>query len=244
MHAPGVGRIHVVSGDRIRYQPASADREDELAAHILGSGFAILHQQRGNVVLHASSVVRGGFAFLLCGPSGSGKSTIAAHLLAGGASTLGDDVCLVGDEPDFLVHPGPPSTKLAADALAALPDFAKRPRQGICQSGKSIIGTLDLFCEQPVPLAGIFMLTTDQEDTQVAAQRLTMVEGLALLRQNTFRKRCMTRSDATMLFPKWCALARAVPIWRIGRPVGCDTQQQIVDMIEHLSQEAIARRVA
>ena len=58
--------------------------------------------------------------------------------------------------------------------------------------------------------------------------------AIAALRENTFRKRCITSDIAQTLFSKWSALAQSVPIWRITRPEGRDTQAEIVEIASGL----------
>ncbi|VVS97029.1 conserved hypothetical protein [Erythrobacter sp. EC-HK427] len=234
MRAPDVGQMHITGGNRITYRLDAGERATDFAAHLLGSGCAIIHQQRGNVVLHGASLCRDGLAFLVCGVSGVGKSTLAAHVLEAGGQTLGDDVCHIGDAPGFLAHPGPPSTKLASDALQTLASYRGLPQHGLCPSGKTILSTADRFTATPHPLGGIIMLDWAFEHEAVTATRLAPGEAIAALRENTFRKRCITSDIAQTLFSKWSALAQSVPIWRITRPEGRDTQAEIVEIASGL----------
>lgn len=241
MRTRGVGRMHIHEGRHIRYELASTGSTQDMAAHILGSGCAVIHQQRGRVALHGASICRDGRALLICGPSGAGKSTIAAHMLERDGTTLGDDVSVIGDAPQFLVHPGPPSTKLAERSLATLPLYSCLPREGTCPSGKAIIGTASRFGTAPVPLAGIVAIAKPGTSCEVDVRRLSAPQALAELRENTFRKRCITDDIAPSLFARWNELANAIPVWRIARPAERDSRAEIVDIVEQLLVETGVR---
>jgi len=76
---------------------------------------------RGAPVLHATSLVKDGGAFLLMGSSGVGKSTLAAALGAAGLSFHADDVAALSwcaDRP--IVQAGYPRLKITPQTGAAL----------------------------------------------------------------------------------------------------------------------------
>ncbi len=231
LHAKGVGRMLVEHGRRITYEGAPGCTDELLAGHVLGSGLAAIHHQRGNVVLHGASICRGGRVFLICGKSGAGKSTTTAHLLANGGETLGDDVAAIGDGPNYLVHPGPASTRLADDALARLPQFAALAGNERCVAGKRIVPTIARFAAAPLPLGGIIVLQPGEGDG-VTAEPLEWNLAFTALQMHTFRKRFITSDMVPILKSKWGALAHRLPIWGISRPAGRDTLREVVTKAE------------
>ena len=203
---PGIGRMLVTDGRHITYEPAVGCSPEDLSAHVLSTGLATIHQQRGNVVLHGASLCRAGRAYLLCGKSGAGKSTTTAHLLANGGKTLGDDVAAIGDAPDFLVHPGPRSAKLTDNALADLPALRGMVTKRRCASGKCIIPTDHAFADGPLPLGGVIVLER-RDVAAVSVERVSASQAIALLQAHSFRKRFITRSNLSALLAKWALLA-------------------------------------
>ena len=101
---------------------APSELHNTLEWLILSKILPIAHMQRGNEVLHASSLVYKNRAILLCGDSGIGKSTIAAALSQFKEFKLfGDDVApLVQFCNKFHVISTSPYSRLHSDSAAAL----------------------------------------------------------------------------------------------------------------------------
>lgn len=89
----GVGRYFCEDGKRIVVTPCASVREYELLGALIATALPAALWMRGEVVLHAASVLfpEAGRAIAIAGPSGSGKSTILKQLVAAGASVVGDD---------------------------------------------------------------------------------------------------------------------------------------------------------
>ncbi|HEV7290480.1 hypothetical protein [Sphingomonas sp.] len=236
VEVPGIGRLLITEGKRIVFERAPTGPDAPIFAHLLGTGLATIHHQRGNVVLHGGSLCRAGHAYLICGRSGAGKSTTLAHLLANGGETLGDDVTVVGDAPEFMIPAGPRVTKLADDVLVGLPDFQTMKTEMRCSKGKRVLPTEHLFAATPYPLSGVIVLE-QRGVTQVSLERVPVSEAIALLWAHSFRKRFIARAKLPGLLIKWTALAHAVPVWRIARPAAHDTVAEVVAKAE----DAIAK---
>lgn len=227
------GKILVTGGRRIAYECNGASSHHMLGSHMLGSGLAAIHHQRGNVVLHGASVCRGNRAYLICGKSGAGKSTIVAHLLANSGQTLGDDVAAVGSGPDFFVHASPSVTKLTDDALADIPEYLQLLTEDRCVTGKRIISTRHRFADRSQPLGGIVILETG-EVPQVRVERVPEHDAVATLQNHTFRKRFITKDKIPVLQEKWAALAQSIAVWRVIRPTTARTVDQVTAKVEEL----------
>jgi hypothetical protein len=74
----GLGHFLIINGDRIIAEPEKNVSTEHLCPAILGSAMAILLQQRGLLVLHASCVAIDDQAIAFLGVSGAGKSTMAS----------------------------------------------------------------------------------------------------------------------------------------------------------------------
>jgi hypothetical protein len=117
----GVGRFLATGGERLEYwlEPGAdpAEVEAMLQGGVLG---AILHQ-RGDLPLHATTLVPpgGGGALALAGHSGAGKSTTAFALIRRGWTLVSDDLTRVTiEEGRALAWPGRSRVRLMGDACA------------------------------------------------------------------------------------------------------------------------------
>jgi hypothetical protein len=136
--APGHGR-YVVSGDgtQIRYalSPTPGWRWQRL---LFAQALPLAAALQGLELFHASAVVIGGRALAFVAAAGMGKSSVAAHMVAGGASFLTDDVLSL--EPvsgAVLAHPGPRLAGIEAPELRTLAsDGRGRLGQIVGRSGK------------------------------------------------------------------------------------------------------------
>ncbi len=116
---PGVARY--LARDGVTIEVAAEPGADEGAVDVFlnGSARAALIHQRGELPLHAATLVppRGNGAVAICGPSGIGKSTLAAALSLRGWSLVADDMTRVTfDGAKALVWPGRGKIKLWRDA--------------------------------------------------------------------------------------------------------------------------------
>lgn len=89
---PGIAKVAIQHGKEILIAPFPDVTEESLRPNVLGGCMAIIMQQRGCLVLHASCVDIGGRAIAFLGPSGAGKSTLAAAFNRAGYPLLTDDV--------------------------------------------------------------------------------------------------------------------------------------------------------
>jgi hypothetical protein len=140
-HWDDVGTFAIRDGREILIDPWPGVDERLVRIALLGPALAVLLQQRGNLVLHASAVSVHGAAVAFLGCSGSGKSTLAAALHRRGHALIADDLVAVRVEAGTaVVYPGFPQLKLWPDSIRALggdpevlprvdPEFDKRARR-------------------------------------------------------------------------------------------------------------------
>ena len=89
---PDICKILFRAGEEIIIQPEPGIDEHKLRMSLPGSAMAVLLQQRGLLVLHASSVAINNQAVAFMGHSGWGKSTLATAFHTQGYDVLTDDV--------------------------------------------------------------------------------------------------------------------------------------------------------
>ncbi len=137
-------------------------------------GMAIVLHLRGMPVLHATSLVKNGMAYLFMGSSGAGKSSLAAALAVEGLPFHTDDVsALVWHATDPFVQAGYPRLKITpktADALgwpesSLLPVYVTEP-----ECPEKWVDALRLpggFHYGPAPLKTIYVLSGRSTDLRV-----------------------------------------------------------------------------
>ena len=109
-----VGTFLVRGGREVVLEPAPGVEERTLRLFILGPALAVLLQQKGRLILHASAISIAGSAVALLGGPGWGKSTLAAAIHSRGHGMVADDVTAVQIETGSpMVFPGFPQLKPA-----------------------------------------------------------------------------------------------------------------------------------
>lgn len=159
---PNVADVLVKDGREIWLAPYCNTKEESLRLNILGGCMAIIMQQRGHLVLHASCIDIGGRAIAFLGQSGAGKSTLAAAFSRAGYPLLTDDVLPVKLSSTNNVQPlATPSfsrIKLWPETLDAIPFRESDPvstHQGSQKFSCWIGGRKKV---SPIPLERIYVL--------------------------------------------------------------------------------------
>jgi hypothetical protein len=156
--APQYG-LHVVDGDGSRVScalPAGPAWRWErlLFAQVLPLAAALA----GRTLFHASAVAIGGAVLAFTGPVRAGKSSVAAHLVAGGAELVTDDVlALEANGHDVLAFPG--IGMIAVDPR----ELASMSRSGRDRLGDRLGGSEKAYLAAPVAddpgvLCGVYFL--------------------------------------------------------------------------------------
>ncbi|HQS68459.1 MAG: hypothetical protein B7Y36_17730 [Novosphingobium sp. 28-62-57] len=175
----------------------------------------------GTLVLHASCVVIDGGAYGFMGPSGRGKSTLAAAFASHGHAFLTDDGMLIEREGAGLqVRPYLASVRLLPDSQAALfgdQDVAE-PDDGEWTPKSRIVANAHMpHAATPAPLKAIYVLENDGAHT-ATFQRLTAVESLDALLQNSFLLDSQDKPRVRKHFRTMAELAESFPMFRLDYP--------------------------
>lgn len=184
----GIGRFLIRDGREVVYDRAESSDDDSIRLFLFGICLGILLQQRGNHVLHATTVARDGQAIALAGPSGAGKSTLAAALLKRGFSLLADEAsCIsVANGVGPLALPGAPSLLLWRHALDGFGDDATGLRRVRPQLEKYVVPARERFTDAPQALRHLIVIRYDTRHT-VTLERLSGFERFQSFVENTFR---------------------------------------------------------
>jgi hypothetical protein len=169
---PGVGRFMASEGCRLEYCATPGADVEAVGALLEGGVLGALIHQRGELPLHASTLVapERRWAVALAGTSGAGKSTTAYELVRRGWRLLSDDLTRITlEDGGPLAWPGRPKLRLLADACHAfgLDTAALAPAPS--WPGKHVLELPGWA--QPVALAAVVVLERGNGALRVEAVR-------------------------------------------------------------------------
>jgi hypothetical protein len=229
----GVGTFLIQDGCEIIIYPELRADLRRIRRYIIGTAMAILLYQRGNLVLHASSVNINDHAVAFLGFSGTGKSSIAAALHTRGYGILADDVSvikLIDEKP--VVIPGFPQVKLSLESAEAI---------GCDIDTSMLLDNVDDkygyrlnhgFTNTPLPLQRIYVLEEN------------LSAGIELMTQQTAMIKFVSCSIPTLWtqlrdsnhFLQCVNLAKLIPTYALKRDSKIQTLPAFADIVvEHLS---------
>jgi len=182
---PGIGRFLARDGTTLEYctEPGAADAAVEalLQGGVLG---ALIHQ-RGELPLHASTLVSPdrARAIALAGQSGAGKSTTAYELIRRGWTLLSDDLTRVTlEEGTPTAWPGKARLRLLTDACDAFELDVDRLAAAPDWRGKYLV-ELPRW-EEPIALSAVVALERSEE---LAVDVLRGAAAMRVLAEQTYR---------------------------------------------------------
>jgi hypothetical protein len=228
LELPHVARFLVEGGTRITIDRRAAVDEAELRRFALMTPLGALLYQRGMLALHAAAVVgpRGG-AILIGGDSGAGKSTLLAALLKRGWRHLADDLAAVSlnDHGQPTVYPISPEVKLWPDAMVQLTGNTDK-------TGRNSLSREEGFTTSPQPLQAIYRLLVHKGEIELAPITGTqMFNALTMLSYNSRIADALFERSAFM--GQASAIARAVRMYRLRRPLGRWCLDELADLLEN-----------
>lgn len=226
-----VGKFLIEDGRKVIIDPEPGISNDILRPCILGSAMAVVLQQRGFLVLHASCIVINGMAIAFLGHSGDGKSTICSAFHARGYEVLTDDVLVIDiARENILVIPSFPEIKLRSDS-ASLIGY----KEGILSplhplTNKKVHQIKQGFSLGSVPLKYIYVLDKGE---QSSIKSLSAKEGFIELVKhtrsvNTLRNQNLEKTH----FEKCTTMVQKIPIFRLVRKFSLSEIFSVVEIVE------------
>jgi len=183
---PEVARYLVRDGNSIEIAVEPGADPSAVLLYLHGGARGALTHQRGELPLHAATLVPPGadYGVAICGVSGAGKSTLAAELVRRGWSLLADDMTRVTAEAQgIMAWPGDGVIKLWQDACERSGlDVSELPR--VREDVDKFFWTVPVL-SGPVPLRAIVELSPAGAFSRVDESG---AGRLALISENTFRR--------------------------------------------------------
>ena len=179
---PGIGSFLARDGTVIEFAEEAGADPGWVTLLLHGTARGALIHQRGELPLHAATLVPpgGGNAVAICGASGAGKSTLAAELNRRGWTLVADDTTRIAWQDGAAVAwPSSGRIKLWRDACSAA---------GIDVGGlQQVTRDFDKFYVPAAVTAGPVRLGTVFELDDTDGGALHGGEKLALITRNTYR---------------------------------------------------------
>jgi hypothetical protein len=230
----GVGRALVQRGCDVIIEPEAGIDERDLSPYVNGSILAVLLQQRGLMVLHASAVVVDGKATAFLGDKGVGKSTLAAFLESRGHTVLTDDLVPIKFESDeALVSPGFPRIRLWRDSLESLGLDPRTVPMINSFVDKYSYRCSEKLINESVSLSRLYVL---EEVPETRIERLSYKESFIEIVRNCYFGRYIDATGQTASHFRNCAeLARIVAVYKLKRPHDFNALPEVSRLIENHS---------
>ncbi len=243
LYWPDVGTFLVAGGREITIDPTPGTAENTLRLFTLGSGFGVLLQQRGLLVLHASAVAVAGAVVAFIGDKGWGKSTTAASLHARGHTLVTDDLLAITFAADGqpLVLPAYPQFKLwpeSVEALGIAPEDLPLIRPELDKRARRIS---ENFAQEALPLRALYVLGGGDEllITPLAPQT-GFIHLLRHVYVSRFGTDFLKQTGANQHFFHCTAITRRLPVRAFIRRNDLTQLQAAIDLVEADFAQVIA----
>jgi len=230
-----LGTFLVRSGREIIVEPYPGAEEKLIRLPLWGAVLAVLLHQRGLLVLHASAVAINGDAVAFIGEKGRGKSTTAATIYARGHKLLSDDVVAldVSDSEDPMVLSGIPQFKLWPEAVSSLGDDPELLPQIFSGCEKRVRRVADRFSQKPLPLKGIYSLSTGpRPEIKVLPPQEAIVQLIRNSYVARFGKRLLHGVGAATHFRQCTSLVNRIPVYSLDRPQSLSLLPAVAQLVE------------
>ena len=227
---PGIAHTFISNGRRIVLEPFIGISQESIRNCILGSAMSVLLQQRGFLVLHASSVTIDGVAVGFLGHSGAGKSTICSAFQARGYKFLTDDAMALRINSQVVeVIPSIPEIKLRDDSALAtnLSGGSLSPLHPVTKKKIHLVSQgFDRFA---APLKQIYVLEQGKENY---IEPLGVQAGFVELIRHTRSATTLKNQNLDKVHFDRCALlSNNVPIFKLVRKFELSELNSIVDLL-------------
>lgn len=233
VRVPGVAIFKIEDGEVISFSPIDGSNDDQIRLYLLGTCLGVALLQRKMLPIHGSCIGIDGRCYAFVGDSGVGKSTLASAFISRGFQLLTDDVVAVTLSKDNipLVIPSYPQQKLWLESLNQFGRESNQYKPIYDRETKFAIPVTERFVDEPMPLAGIFVLSkTDQYDIEIAP--IQKLERFPIVYYNTYRNFMIHRLGLMDWHFEFSAkLVNGLDFYQVKRPKSRFTANELVDNI-------------
>lgn len=232
-------RFLVRHGREVVLDAGSAAHAGEIETFLFSIVAGVLLHQRGDLALHASSVVIGDRAVAITGPSGRGKSALAAALVAAGHPLVTDDVCRIrfADDRPFAVR-GPARLRLWPDTLTALGRSPHEMERGRPGHEKRVMAADGAAAPSAAPLAAIVRLRVDRRAPEERLERITGPASVMPVDELVYRARLGRQLGRGVdLFQRLAGLGRTIPVFLLTRGDAAMDLSRLASRVESVVAE-------
>lgn len=207
-----------IAGDHTLPDALPVSLDHALLAAEMAMNLQMALGERRYLLLHASTVERGGQALVITGDSGSGKSTLAALLATRGWRFMGDEFGLI-DPQSGLAHPFPRPSSLKNEAIGVMEAVMPQAQFGplICNTAKGDIRHLvpdaDAIAAMDVPARPALILFP-RYGTAAETRPVGPAEGFVRLTQASTNYPMLGEAG----FDALVRLVSETPAWAIDYP--------------------------
>lgn len=225
-----VGKFKVSHGKEIIVDPTSNVDANTLNQFIVGSAMAVLLNQRGYLILHASAVNVDGYTIAFLGESGIGKSTIADALYLKGYPIITDDVLAAqtNKENKPLIIPSFPYLKLKFEISEYKQDGAKLNPNS--EYSKHFNNKNNGFLEKSEKLDQIYILDTGDN---LDISHLSQQEAIFNLLSNSYCIRLFKEEEQISNLKQCAEIINNVPVYQLKIPRSLDVLPEVIKLIEN-----------
>ncbi len=209
---------------------------------VLNDAMAVLLNQRGALVLHASAVAVDGHAVIFAAESGFGKSTTAAALSRRGHPVLSDDKVALYVDPAaqrVIMYPTVPRLKLLPESYRAVGGDEESAQPIFDGSRKFAFAEADSAdASEPLPVVAIYILRYGDDNT---VEHLSAGEVIVQLSAHAYITHLCESYNTPLSVAQsymqrdFAFLARALPqlnVRRLIRRQGLDQLPELARFIE------------
>ncbi|AZV56472.1 hypothetical protein [Clostridium sp. AWRP] len=183
----GIAKYYVKEGKNIIIEPNENSCEEDIRVFLLNSVFAVVLQQRGFLVLHASAAVVDGKAVIFSGISNSGKTAIALSLYDKGYGLICDEICPIKIENGkAMIFGGIPQLNVWQDTLVKEKKNINVYTPIRKEINKYAFNIKDKYYESPIEISDIVLLKRHNKDGLVI-KKVKGVEKFGKLMKATYR---------------------------------------------------------
>lgn len=227
-----VGKVLIRNGNEVIVEPEDGTEEADLQPFLTGPVLSVLLHQRGNLVLHGSSVNVGGNAIAFLGSKGFGKSTLAASMQVRGHHLITDDILPVTFEGNAAkTFPGYPKIKLFPDSVEAVGEVPAHLPLIHRWVDKHSFQCAENFQTSPVRLSRIYILSQGDE---TLINQLDFQMAFIEITRNSHLGRFLEALDCRRQHFEQCQqLVQTVPVFQLQRSQRLDSLPEVCALLEN-----------